>query len=65
VVVFDPQRPKRLQVDTLHERCDWTPYAGMEIRGWPRTVLLHGRPVVLDEVFCGDATGRFVARRFD
>ena len=32
----------------LHMETDYSPYEGMEITGWPTTVLLRGR-VVLDD----------------
>jgi dihydropyrimidinase len=63
VVIFDPAREKTIAAGTLHEAADWTPYAGMTLRGWPRTVLLRGRVVVESERFVGKMDGRFVARR--
>lgn len=63
VVIFDPQRQKTLSTDTLHEAADWTPYAGMTVRGWPRTVLLRGKVIVENEAYVGAAgDGRFVKR---
>ncbi len=62
LVLFDPARRKRIDADTLHEAAGWTPYAGMEVRGWPRTVLLRGRVVVEDERLVVTDAGRFVAR---
>lgn len=63
LVLFDPARRKRIDVDTLHEAADWTPYAGMEVQGWPRTVLLRGRVAIQDEALVLQNGGRFVARR--
>lgn len=66
VVVFDPLRERRLSTQTLHEAVDWTPYAGTIVTGWPRTVLLRGQPVVVDERYVGiPGQGRFVPRRFE
>ncbi len=63
IVIFDPNRRRRLSVDTLHEAVDWTPYAGFELQGWPRTVLLRGRPVVDNGRYIGHSKdGRFVKR---
>jgi dihydropyrimidinase len=65
IVIFDPQRSVTLSADSLHETAGWTPYAGMTVQGWPRTVLLRGEIVVRDETFCGQYKGRFTARSFD
>lgn len=64
VVIFDPERVKYIAPDTLHESAGWTPYEGMEVTGWPRTVLLRGKVIVEDEHYVGHpGDGRFVARR--
>lgn len=63
VVIFDPQRQKTISTDTLHEAADWTPFEGMTVTGWPRTVLLRGQMVVEDEAYVGaTGDGRFVKR---
>jgi len=66
VVIFDPKREKTISSDTLHEAADWTPYEGMSVTGWPRTVLLRGQVIVEDEEYVGKLSeGRFVARRLE
>lgn len=67
IVLFDPQRRKvicqRPRASTLHEAADWTPYEGMALDGWPRTVFLRGKAIVVDEVYVGAAgDGRFLPR---
>jgi dihydropyrimidinase len=62
VVIFDPNRRTVISTDTLHEAADWTPYDGVAVEGWPRTVLLRGAVVVEDGEPAGDGGGRFVAR---
>jgi dihydropyrimidinase len=63
VVIFDPKRQKTISTDTLHEAADWTPFAGLSVTGWPRTVLLRGQMVVEDEAYVGaTGDGRFVKR---
>ena len=64
LVIFDPKREKTISTETLHEAADWTPFAGMTVTGWPRTVLLRGRVVVEDEEYVGHpGDGQFVARK--
>lgn len=64
LVIFDPQRQVTLSPATLHERCDWTPYDGISLTGWPETVLSRGEVIVEGGVFRGEAgRGRFVRRK--
>jgi dihydropyrimidinase len=64
IVIFDPDRTKYIAPDTLHEAAGWTPYEGIEVSGWPRTVLLRGKVIVEDEQYIGaPGDGRFVERR--
>ena len=62
LVIFDPQREKTLSPTTLHEAAGWTPYDGMAVTGWPRTVTLRGEVIVENEQFLHKKVGRFVAR---
>ncbi|MFZ1756437.1 MAG: dihydropyrimidinase [Caldilineaceae bacterium] len=63
VVIFDPQRQKTISPDTLHEAADWTPFAGLAVTGWPRTVLLRGQVIVENEKYVGaPGDGRFIRR---
>ena len=62
LVIFDPRRLKTLAPATLHERAGWTPYEGITVAGWPRTVLLRGRVIVANERPHGTPSGRFVTR---
>lgn len=48
LVILDPGRARQLRAADLHMETDYSPYEGMEITGWPTTVLLRGR-VVLDD----------------
>lgn len=63
LIVFDPEREKTIDVETLHGAADWTPYADLTLYGWPRTVLLRGQVVVADEEYVGQpGDGRFLVR---
>ncbi len=64
VVIFDPQKRMTLDADRLQMRTDYSPYAGWEVRGWPRHVLQRGRLIVEDGAFVGEAGGgKFIPRR--
>ncbi len=46
----------------LHENCDYTPYEGLRLRGWPAVTLLRGQVIARDGGYVGPAgAGRFVA----
>src|SRR5205085_9859507 len=63
VVLFDPAREVVLNAASLHQNCDYTPYEGFHLRGWPRTVLSRGQVIVRDEQFVGKSgRGRYLAR---
>jgi dihydropyrimidinase len=64
VVLFDPQAIHTISPATLHETAGWTPYDGMTVEGWPRTVLVRGVAVVQDTVYTGARPGCFQPRRF-
>ena len=67
LVIFDPTQRKTIRrqgdAPTLHEAADWTPYEGMQVQGWVRTVLLAGDVIVRDREYTGRGNeGHFVAR---
>jgi dihydropyrimidinase len=65
VVVFDPDATRKLETPSLHMRTDHSPYARVEVSGWPAITLSRGRVVARDgqpaDVLPG--WGRFVPRR--
>jgi dihydropyrimidinase len=46
VVVWDQDREVVITSDFLHSACDYTPYEGMRVRGWPTVVFSRGEVVV-------------------
>jgi dihydropyrimidinase len=64
VVIFDPEKQVTLGRDVLHENCDYTPYEGRQLQGYPVLTMLRGRVIVRDGEFVGGSGGgRFLARR--
>jgi dihydropyrimidinase len=53
VVVFDPDRKVTITNDLLHHNVDYTPYEGLEVTGWPETVLSRGTVLVDRGEFLG------------
>jgi dihydropyrimidinase len=65
LVVFDPDKPFSLSVDTLHEQVDWTPYEGLALQGWPSIIISRGEIIVSDGDFHGrPGRGRYARRTF-
>ena len=46
LVLWDKDRQVVITNDLLHHNCDYTPYEGMAVRGWPAVVLSRGEVVV-------------------
>jgi dihydropyrimidinase len=57
IAIWDPERPVTITQAMLHDAMDYTPYEGMQIKGWPTTVLSRGEVVVADGAPCA-APGR-------
>ncbi len=63
LVVFDPDLPVTLSAESLHSNCDYCPFEGTEITGWPVHTLVRGKAVVRDRQFVGEpGHGQFIAR---
>jgi len=63
VVLFDPKLQVTISHRDLATHCDYNPFEGTRVTGWPVTTLVRGRPVVRDRKFVGQAGhGRFIAR---
>ena len=57
IVIFDPHREVTVSRGLLHERCDYTPYEGMQLTGYPELTLLAGRIIAAGGQFVGVAGG--------
>jgi dihydropyrimidinase len=63
VVIFDPDRAVTLSRAVLHENCDYTPYDGCQLKGYPILTMLRGRVIARDGEFVGGAGGgKFLIR---
>jgi dihydropyrimidinase len=38
----------------LHDACDYTPYEGLEVTGWPVLTMVRGRVIVRDDALVGE-----------
>ena len=64
LVLWDPTETRRLTNDDLHHGADYTPYEGLELTGWPVTVILNGA-VAIDRgaLKLKRGAGRYLPRR--
>ena len=64
VVIFDPEHEIILSQSILHEKCDYTPYEGQRLKGYPVFTMLRGCVIVRDGEFVGGSGGgQFLVRR--
>ena len=61
-MVLDPRREETVTPELLGSAQDFTPFAGMRVRGWPTHTLLRGQPVFQDGRVRGAPQGRYVRR---
>ncbi|WP_172329592.1 dihydropyrimidinase [Mangrovicoccus sp. HB161399] len=60
---WDPGREVTMTHALLQDGCDYTPYEGMQIKGWPVRTLLRGRTIMAEgEVTGGPEAGQYLAR---
>lgn len=46
IVIFAPGDRRTIRSSELHMRSDYSPFDGMAVTGWPRTVIVGGRVVI-------------------
>ena len=63
LVLFDPELKMSLTLDMLHENCDYSPYEGFPLSGYPVMTISRGEVIVEDRCFIGcKGRGRFLKR---
>jgi dihydropyrimidinase len=64
LVLLDPKAHKQIEHTKLHMNCDWSPYEGMEVTGWPITTILRGEILCQEgEWIPANPKGRFIPRK--
>lgn len=63
LVIIDPQKKLTLNQSLLHSCCDYTPYEGMKLLGYPIMTLSRGEIIMKDNEFLGSkGRGVFLGR---
>ena len=42
IVIFDPNARRTIRAADLHSACDYDPYEGWDVTGWPEVVVMRG-----------------------
>nr|WP_280523523.1 dihydropyrimidinase [Haematobacter missouriensis] len=62
LTLWDPAREITISQSLMHHACDYTPYEGMVVTGWPVRTILRGRTIMLDGEVTGTPAGAYVDR---
>ncbi|MBM09090.1 MAG: dihydropyrimidinase [Magnetovibrio sp.] len=63
IAIWDPDRKVQVTYDILHDNVGYTPYEGMEVTGWPETVISRGRIAIeKGELHVQRGSGNFLER---
>ena len=56
--IVDMQRTETITNNWIESRCQWTPYHGMTVKGWPVGTIVRGRRVMWHGEIQGEAAGQ-------
>jgi dihydroorotase len=58
--LVDMQHRRRIETDWIVSPCGWTPFAGMQVTGWPVATIVRGVAVMREDEVIGTPAGRLV-----
>jgi dihydroorotase len=58
--LVDMKRQRRIEESWIVSPCGWTPFAGMQVTGWPIATIVRGQIVMRDDEVIGEPTGKLV-----
>jgi dihydropyrimidinase len=63
LAIWDPEKRVTIHNEGLHHNVDYTPYEGLDVQGWPETVLSRGDTIVEAGTLKAEpGRGRFLER---
>jgi dihydroorotase-like cyclic amidohydrolase len=62
LAIVDPEKEQAVSPAVLHSAQNFTPFAGMRVRGWPVSTILRGAVAFRDGMVAGAPRGRFLKR---
>ncbi|PCH81094.1 MAG: dihydropyrimidinase [Hyphomicrobiales bacterium] len=64
IAIWDPDRETRITQSLMHDNMDYTPFEGMDIKGWPITTINRGKFIVDNgELKASRGQGEFLKRK--
>jgi dihydropyrimidinase len=57
IIVIDPDDVNTVDPEKLITDCDWSPYEGMKLHGFPRHTICRGKVLVENGKVCSDVKG--------
>jgi dihydropyrimidinase len=64
LAIWDPEKRLTITNDMLHHNVDYTPFEGLEVQGWPETMLSRGEVIVENnELKATAGRGRFLTQQ--
>lgn len=64
MVIFDPRKQVTVNHENLATRCDWSPFQGMKLLGYPEKTILRGEIVAENGKYTGSpGIGRYIRRK--
>ncbi|MBN8871914.1 MAG: dihydroorotase [Rhodospirillales bacterium] len=58
--LVDMKHQRRIEESWIVSPCGWTPFAGMDITGWPVATIIRGRTVMREDAVLGAPMGKLV-----
>jgi dihydroorotase len=58
--LVDLKHQRRIEDSWIVSPCGWTPFAGMDITGWPVSTIIRGNVVMRDDTVLGAPIGKLV-----
>jgi dihydroorotase len=58
--LVDMKKQRRIEESWIVSPCGWTPFAGMQITGWPVGTIVRGNVVMREDEVLGTPTGKLV-----
>jgi len=61
--LVDLKKQRRIEESWIVSPCGWTPFAGMDITGWPVGTIVRGQVVMREDEVLGEPAGKLVKFR--
>jgi len=63
IAIWDPEISRVVKAEDMHDNMEFTPYEGMQVTGWPTTVIQRGSVIIEDNQLKAErGSGEFVPR---